>query len=46
MLLHTKYISCGPNGFREEDFFKVIPIISLSNLDPGGLICRIYVGKF
>ena len=20
-LLHTKYISCGPHGFREEDFF-------------------------
>ena len=19
-LLHTKYISCGPDGFREEDF--------------------------
>ena len=19
-LLHTKYISCGPHGFREEDF--------------------------
>ena len=21
-LLHTKYISCGPHGFREEDFFS------------------------
>ena len=20
-LLHTKYISCKPKGFREEDFF-------------------------
>ena len=20
-LLHTKYISCRPHGFREEDFF-------------------------
>ena len=20
-LLHTKYQSCGPSGFREEDFF-------------------------
>ena len=19
-LLHTKYINCGPHGFREEDF--------------------------
>ena len=24
-LLHTKYISCGPHGFRED--FKVFPII-------------------
>ena len=22
-LLHTKYVSCGPHGFREEDFFSV-----------------------
>ena len=27
-LLHTKYRSCGPQGFRKEDFFK-IPIITL-----------------
>ena len=20
-LLHTKYMNCGPHGFREEDFF-------------------------
>ena len=25
-LLHTKYISCGPHGFREEDFLKVFPL--------------------
>ena len=25
-LLYTKYISCGPQGFREEDFFKVFPL--------------------
>ena len=25
-LLHTKYIICGPNGFREEDFFKFFPL--------------------
>ena len=31
-LLHTKYVSCGPHGFREEDFFKVFPIISLWEL--------------
>ena len=21
-LLHTKYLSCGPHGFREEDFLS------------------------
>ena len=21
-LLHTKYVSCGPHGFREEDFLS------------------------
>ena len=21
-MLHTKYISCGPHGFREEDFLR------------------------
>ena len=31
-LLHTKYISCGPHGFREEDFLKIFPIISLWEL--------------
>ena len=25
-LLHSKYISCGPHGVREEDFFKVFLI--------------------
>ena len=25
-LLHTEYISCGPHGFREEDFFKFFPL--------------------
>ena len=25
-LLHTKYVSCGPHGFR-EDFFKFFSII-------------------
>ena len=28
-LLHTKYESSGPHGFREEDFFTFFPIISL-----------------
>ena len=31
-LLHIKYISSVPHGFREEDFFKVFPIISLWEL--------------
>ena len=25
-LLHTKYISSGPHGFREEDYFKFFPL--------------------
>ena len=29
-LIHTKYISSGPHGFREEDF--LFPIISLWDL--------------
>ena len=32
ILLHTKYISYGPQGFGEEDFFKVFPIVSLWKL--------------
>ena len=31
-LLHTKYISCGPHSFREEDFFENFPIIILWEL--------------
>ena len=32
-LLHTKYVRCGPHGFREEDFFKFfLFIISLWEL--------------
>ena len=51
-LLHTKPISSGPHGFR-EDFFNFFPIISLwelitplgvVNLDPRGMVGRIYVG--
>ena len=30
-LLHNKYISCGPHGFREEDFIR-FPIVSLWKL--------------
>ena len=25
-LLHTKYISPKPHGFREEDFYKFFPL--------------------
>ena len=28
-LLLTQYISCGPQDFRQKDFYKVLPIISL-----------------
>ena len=28
-LLHTKYVSSGPCGPVEEDFFYVFPIVSL-----------------
>ena len=46
-LLHTKYKSSGPHGFREDFFFAFFPIISLwrpmtprgvANLDPRGMI--------
>ena len=52
-LLHTKYKSSGPHGFREEDCFTFFPIISLwrlmtprgmANFDPRGMIGRIYEG--
>ena len=50
-LLHTQYISCGPHGFREEDFFNFLHFKSrgandpwgMASLDPRGLIGRIYV---
>ena len=51
-LLHTKYMSCGPHGFREEDFLRFFHYKSMgandprgiANLDPRGIIGRIYVG--
>ena len=51
-LLHTKYISCGPHGFREEDFLSFSHYKSMGandpqgvvSLDPRGLISKIYVG--
>ena len=35
-LLHTKYISSGPHGFREKDFL-IFPIISLWELITPGV---------
>ena len=51
-LLHTKNVSCGPHGFREEDFFIFFhcksmganDLCDVASLDPRGLIGRIYVG--
>ena len=52
MLLHTKYLSSRPYGFREEDFWNFSHHKSMgdnehrgvANLDPRGMIGRIYVG--
>ena len=52
-MLHTTYVSCGPHGFREEDFlsFSFYKFIGandprgVASLDPRGLIGRIYVGN-
>ena len=35
-LLHTKYQSCWPSGFREEDFFSLFPIVGLWRLSTPG----------
>ena len=35
-LLHTKYISCGPHGFREEDFLSFSHYKSFGANDPQG----------
>ena len=48
-LLYTKYISCEPQGFREEDFLSFFHYKSMgandpwgvASLDPRGLIGRI-----
>ena len=50
-LLQTKYISCGPFGFREEDILNLSHYKSMganetqgmASLDPRGLIGRIYI---
>ena len=51
-MLHTKYKSSGPHGFREEyvlcfSYCKSLGAYdprSVDNLDPRGMIGRIYVG--
>ena len=49
-LLHTKYISSGPHGFRGEFFFSHCKSMrandprGVASLGPRGLIGRIYVG--
>ena len=50
-LLHTKYRSSGPFGFREEDFFSFSHCKSMETIyprgvakfDPRGMIGTIYV---
>ena len=53
-LLHTKYRSSGPCGFRKEDLFKLFPIVSLwwlmtqgwAIFDPWGMFGTIYKGDY
>ena len=51
-LIHAKYPNSGPSTFREEDFFKDFPVVSIwgllshrgvANFDPSGMVGRIYV---
>ena len=52
LLLHTKCLSSGPYGFREEGFLSFSHYKSMganeprgvANLDPRGMVGRIYVG--
>ena len=37
LLLHTKYQSCGPSGFREEDFFSFSNCKSMETIHPRGV---------
>ena len=47
-MLHTKYISRGPDGFREDllsfSHYKSVGVNGMVNLDPRGMDGRIYVG--
>ena len=36
-LLHTKYQSCGPSGFREEDFFSFSNCKLMETIHPRGV---------
>ena len=36
MMLHTKYQDSRPCGFRQEDFFMVLPIKTYVNMWPLG----------
>ena len=36
-LLHTKYRSSGPSGFREEDFFSFSHCKSMETINPRGV---------
>ena len=42
--LHTKYISSGPHGFREEDFLSFSYYKPMGANDPRGMVGRIYEG--
>ena len=54
--MYTKYQSCGPSGFREEDFFYFFPIViksmetinprGVAKFDPRGMNGTIYVFSF
>ena len=35
-MLHTKYISCGPHSFREEDFSRFFQLLSFVSSGPRG----------
>ena len=54
-MLHTTYVSCGPHGFREEDFLKFFFHFKsmgandpwgVASSDPRGLIGRMYVRDY
>ena len=51
-MLYIKYMSTGPHSFREEDFlgfshYKSMGVYDprgMANLEPRGMVSRIYVG--